>query len=212
MQSPPPPPPPHSELFRVRICSYPLFESTPYLRTANISEPPFRGLFAGFSCLGDPPKSGKMLNVPPKYGIISQESKEMREKKKNTPFLKKSPGEKSNTPLFFYNSRAGLCRTKSTPLPDILATRMRSFRPLSGGGGGGGGRDAKAYYKVQLTKFCNLLYVNNWFLPNMFRECDILSKPTSKVFNKGPNLISPPFILQLRKNTNTLNLQGVWII
>ena len=24
----------------------------------------------------------------------------MREKKKNTPFLKKSPGEKSNTPLF----------------------------------------------------------------------------------------------------------------
>ena len=57
--------PPHSVLFRVRICSYPLFESTPYLRTANISEPPFRGLFAGFSCLGDPPKSGKMLNVPP---------------------------------------------------------------------------------------------------------------------------------------------------
>ena len=60
-----PPGPPHSVLFRVRICSYPFFESTPYLRTANISEPPFRGLFAGFSCLGDPPKSGKMLNVPP---------------------------------------------------------------------------------------------------------------------------------------------------
>ena len=71
---------------------------------------------------------------PLKFGIISHESKEMREKKKNTPFLKKSPGEKSNTPLF-YNSRAGLCRTKSTPLPDILATRMRSFGPLSGGAG-----------------------------------------------------------------------------
>ena len=61
----PGPPPPHSVLFRLRICSFPLFESTPYLRTANIFEPPFRGLFAGFSCLGDPPKYGKMLNVPP---------------------------------------------------------------------------------------------------------------------------------------------------
>ena len=71
---------------------------------------------------------------PPKFGIISQESKEMREKKKNTPFLKKSPGEIQIHP-FFYNSRAGLCHTKSTPLPDILATRMRSFRPLSGGAG-----------------------------------------------------------------------------
>ena len=60
-----PPPPPHSVLFRVRICSFPLFESTPYLRTANISKPPFRGLFAGFSYLGDPPKSWKMLNVTP---------------------------------------------------------------------------------------------------------------------------------------------------
>ena len=42
---------------------------------------------------------------------------------------------KSQIHPFFYNSRAGLCRTKSTPLPDILATRMRSFRPLSGGPG-----------------------------------------------------------------------------
>ena len=56
--------------------------------------------------------------------------------KKTTPFLKKSPGEKSNTPLF-YNSRAGLCRTKSTPLPEILGTRMRSLRPRSGGPGSG---------------------------------------------------------------------------
>ena len=83
---------------------------------------------------------------PPKFGIISQESKEMREKKKNTPFLKKSPGEIQIHP-FFYNSRAGLCRTKSTPLPDILATRMRSFRPLSGGGGGGPAIQICQYYK-----------------------------------------------------------------
>ena len=134
----PPPPPPHSVLFRVRICLFPPFESTPYLRTDNISEPPFRGLFAGFSCLGDPPKSKTLLNVPPIFYfitpfLISQASKE-REKEKPPPFKKKSPGEKSNTPLF-YNSRAGLCRTKSTPLPEILGTRMRSLRPRSGGPG-----------------------------------------------------------------------------
>ena len=44
---------------------------------------------------------------------------------------------KSQIHPFFYNSRAGLCRTKSTSLPDILVTRMRSFRPEWGGGGGG---------------------------------------------------------------------------
>ena len=59
----------------------------------------------------------------------------MREKKKNTPFLKKSPGEKSNTPLFLQFSGRTLSHEKY-PLPDILATRMRSFRPLSGGGPG----------------------------------------------------------------------------
>ena len=43
------------------VCSFPPFESTPppYLRTANISESPFRRLFAGFSCLGDPPPQKK---------------------------------------------------------------------------------------------------------------------------------------------------------
>ena len=137
----PGPPPPHSVLFRVRIyaCSLPL-KAPPYLRTDKISEPPYRGLFAGFSCLGDPPKS-KHCSMYPLYCIweppfaILQASKE-REKEKPPPFYKKSPGEKSNTPLF-YNSRAGLCRTKSTPLPEILGTRMRSLRPRSGGGGAG---------------------------------------------------------------------------
>ena len=53
-----------------------------------------------------------MLNVPPKFGITSQESKEMREKEKNTPFLKKSPGEKSNTPLFLQFSGRTLSHEK----------------------------------------------------------------------------------------------------
>ena len=49
---------------------------------------------------------------PPKFEIISQESKEMRERKKNTPFLKKSPGEKSNTPLFLQFSGRTLLHEK----------------------------------------------------------------------------------------------------
>ena len=36
----------------------------------------------------------------------------MREKKKNTPFLKKSPGEKSNTPLFLQFSGRTLSQEK----------------------------------------------------------------------------------------------------
>ena len=45
----PGPPPPTQCYLGYALCSYPLFESTPYLRTANISKPTFCGLFAGFS-------------------------------------------------------------------------------------------------------------------------------------------------------------------
>ena len=137
----PPPPPPHSVLFRVRICLFPPFESTPSLRTDKISEPPFRGLFAGFSCLGDPPKSKILLNVPPYILFYNNPLFKFlrhpkRKRKKNHPLFKRNLRVKSQIPPFFYNSRAGLCRTKSTPLPEILGTRMRSHRPRSGGGGG----------------------------------------------------------------------------
>ena len=63
----------------------------------------------------------------------------MRERKKNHTLFKRNLRVKSQIHPFFYNSRAGLCRTKSTPLPEILGTRMRSLRPRSGGGGGGAG-------------------------------------------------------------------------
>ena len=141
----PAPPPPHSVLFRVRICLFPPFESTPLSPDWQNSEPPFRGLFAGFSCLGDPPKSKTLLNITPYILFYNPLFKFLRrpkrERKKNHPlFLKEISGWKVKyPPFFFYNSRAGLCRTKSTPLPEILGTHMRSLRPRSGGGGGGGG-------------------------------------------------------------------------
>ena len=43
--APAPPPPTQYYLGYIRICLFPPFESTPYLRTNTISEPPFPGLF-----------------------------------------------------------------------------------------------------------------------------------------------------------------------
>ena len=62
VRNPPPPPPTQYYLGYAYACSLPL-KAPPYLRTDNMTEPPFRGLFAGFSCLGDPPKSKTLLNV-----------------------------------------------------------------------------------------------------------------------------------------------------
>ena len=127
-------------LFKVRICSFPLFESTPYLRTANISEPPFRGLFAGFSwafpAMETPLNHENAQCTPPKFGIISQEYKEMREKRKNTPFLKKSPGEKLNTPLFLQFSGRTLSHEKYPFTGHFGNTHGVIPAPEWGGGGG----------------------------------------------------------------------------
>ena len=127
----PPPPPPHSVLFRVRVCSFPLFESTPYLRTANLSEPP---LSRAFPALETPLNTEKCSMYPPKFGIISQESKEMKEKKKNTLFLKKSPG--SNTPHFLQFSGRTLSHEDYAFTGHFGNTHAVIPTPEWGGGGG----------------------------------------------------------------------------
>ena len=143
---PPPPPPPPTQYYLgyAYICLFPPLKAPPYLRTDKISEPPFRGLCAGFSCLGDPPKFKTLLKVPPYILFYNPLFKFLRhskrERKKNHPVFKRNLRVKSQIPPFFYNSRAGLCRTKSTSLPEILGTRMRSLRPRRGGRGGGAGK------------------------------------------------------------------------
>ena len=115
---PPPPPPPPTQYYLgyAYACSLPL-KAPPYLRTDKISEPPFAGFSQDFPALETPLNPKHMLNVPPYILFYNPLFKFLRrpkrQKEKPPPFLKKSPGEKSNTPLF-YNSRAGLCRTKST--------------------------------------------------------------------------------------------------
>ena len=154
-RTPPPPPPPHSVLFRVRICSFPPFESTPYLRTDTISEPPFRGLFAGFSCLGDPPKSKTLLNLPPIFYFITPflnfSGVQRERERKTTPFLKKSPGEKSNTPPFFFFTILG---------PDFVARKVPLYRRFwehacgpSDPGVGGRGAYAVCFFCVCFVVF-----------------------------------------------------------
>ena len=61
----------------------------------------------------------------------------MREKKKKHPLFKEISGWKVKyTPFFFTILGPDFVARKVPPLPDILATRMRSFRPLSGEGPG----------------------------------------------------------------------------
>ena len=89
---PPPPPPTQYYLGYAYACSLPL-KAPPYLRTDKISEPPFRGLFAGFSCLGDPPLNPKHCSMYPPYILFYYplfkfltHPKREREKKKPPPF------------------------------------------------------------------------------------------------------------------------------
>ena len=85
-----PGPPTQYYLGYAYACSLPL-KAPPYLRTDKISEPPFRGLFAGFSCLGDRPKSKTLLNVPPYILFYNPLFKFLRcpkrERKKNHPLF-----------------------------------------------------------------------------------------------------------------------------
>ena len=115
-------------------------ESTPYLRTAKISETPFCGLFAGFSGLGDPPKSGKMLNVPPKFEIISQESKEMREKKEKHPLFKEISGWKVKYTPFFFTILGPDFVARKVPLYRTFWQHACGHSDLWVGGGGAGNR------------------------------------------------------------------------
>ena len=60
LPAPPPPPPTQCYLGYAYACSL-FLKATPIWGLPTFPNPPF----AGFSCLGDPPKSWKMLNVPP---------------------------------------------------------------------------------------------------------------------------------------------------
>ena len=139
----PGPPPPHSELFRVRICLFPPFESTPLSPDWQHFWTPLSRAFRRLFLPWRPPKSRTLLNVPPIFYFITPflnfSGVQRERERKPTPFFKEISRWKVKYPpfFFFYNSRAGLFRTKSTPLPEILGTRMRFLRPRSGGGGAG---------------------------------------------------------------------------
>ena len=66
-----PAPPPPTQLFRVRVCSFPPFESIPPISgLPTFLNPPFAGFSLASPALETPPKkkikkSGTLLNVPP---------------------------------------------------------------------------------------------------------------------------------------------------
>ena len=118
--------------------------------------PPFAGFSQAFPALETPLNPKHCSIYPPIFYFITPflncSGVQRERERKTTPFLKEISGWWSNTPLF-YNSRAGLCRTKSTPLPEILGTRMRSLRPRSGGGGAG----LKAKFVIMASHTCHYL-------------------------------------------------------
>ena len=151
--APAPPPPTQYYLGYAYACSLPL-KAPPYLRTDNMSEPPFRGLFAGFSCLGDPPKSKTLLNVPPIIfyflfynPLFKFLRRPKRERKKNHPFLKEISGWNVKYPPFFFTILG----------PDFVARKIPLYRRFwehacgpsdPGVGGGGGGRELRLIRKT----------------------------------------------------------------
>ena len=114
-RTPAPPPPTQYCLGYAYACSLPL-KAPPYLRTDKISDPPFRGLFAGFSCLGDPPRSKTLLNVPPIFYFITPflnfSGVQRERERKTTPFLKEISGWKVKYPPFLQFSGRTLSHEK----------------------------------------------------------------------------------------------------
>ena len=108
---------------------HPLSEDCEHFRTP---------LSRAFPALETPLNQEKCSMYPPKFGIISQESKEMREKKKKHPlFIKISGWKVKYTPFFTILG------------PDFVARKVPLYRTFwqhacghfetwVGGGGGGG--------------------------------------------------------------------------
>ena len=113
--------------------------------------PPISGLtkflnppFAGFSCLGDPPKSKTLLYIlvyNPPFKFLRRPK---RERKKNHPLFKEISGLKVKYPLFFF-----FFFFFTILGPDFVARKVPLYRrfwehacgpsdPGVGGGGGGG--------------------------------------------------------------------------
>ena len=121
---PPPPPPTQYYLGYAHACSLPL-KAPPYLRTDNISEPPFRGLFAGFSCLGDP-LNPKHCSMYPTYVLFYNPlfkflRRPKRERKKTHPIFKINHRVKVKyhpPPPFFYTILG----------PDFVARKVHLYR------------------------------------------------------------------------------------
>ena len=95
----------------------------------------------------------------------------MREKKKNTPFLKKSPGEKSNTPLFLQFSGRTLSHEKY-PFTGHFGN-THAVIPTSEWGGGGGGAGPSLHPRDQVSPHCTLLASSSLWIYR--RSCSLLS-------------------------------------
>ena len=133
---PPPAPPPPTQCYLGYAYARSLFlKAPPIWGLPTFSNPPFAGFSRAFPALETPLNQEKCSMYPPKFGIISQEYKEMREKKKKHPLFKEISGWKVKyTPFFTILG------------PDFVARKVPLYRtfwhqawghsdPWVGGGG-----------------------------------------------------------------------------
>ena len=110
--APPPPPPTQCYLgYAYYACSL-FLKAPPIWGLPTFPNPPFTGFLRAFPALETPLNHEKCSMYPLKFRIISQESKEMREKKKKHPLFKEISGWKVNTPLFLQFSGRTLSHEK----------------------------------------------------------------------------------------------------
>ena len=136
--------------------------------------PPISGLtkflnppFAGFSCLGDPPKSRTLLIYPPIFHFITPflnfSGVQRERERQTTPFLKEISGWKVKYPFFFFFFFTILG-------PDFVARKVPLYRrfwehacgPSDPGVGGGGGpgwqqTDRQTYSQHTIIHYLELI-------------------------------------------------------
>ena len=138
----PPPPPPTQYYLGTHMLVPSLWKHPPISGLTTFLNPPFAGFSQAFPALETPLNPKHCSMYPPIFYFITPflnfSGVQRERERKTTPFLKKSPGEKSNNPPFLQYSRARTLSHEKYPFTgDFGNTHAVPPTPEWGGGGGG---------------------------------------------------------------------------
>ena len=133
-----------------------LWKHPPISGLTKFLNPPFAGSSQAFSCLGDPPKSKTLLNVPPIFYFITPflnfSGVQRERERKTTPFLKEISGWKVKYPPFLQFSGRTLSHEKYPFTGDFGNTHAVPPTPEWGGGGRAGKTPTSKYYSMYASE------------------------------------------------------------